>query len=84
MIGGKMLEKSNVSIAGYYCGFIPWHMAWTNWMNSMKKAEKLEWSDDLEWDFKELKVEFLTKKIQEGWLCDKTNIIFTKPDGREI
>ena len=78
------MEKSNVSIAGYYCGFIPRYTAWTNWMNSMKKAEKLEWSDDLEWDFKELKAEFLTEKIQGGWLCDKTNIIFTKSDGREI
>ena len=33
-------------------------------MNSMKKAEKFVWTEDMEKDFKELKAEFTAGKIQ--------------------
>ena len=33
-------------------------------MNFIKKAEKFQWSDDMEKDFKELKAEFTAGKIQ--------------------
>ena len=50
--------SSFLGFAGYYRGFIPKYSALTNRMNSMKKAEKFEWSEDMEKDFLELKSEF--------------------------
>ena len=49
--------SSFLGFAGYYPGFIPRYTALTNRMNSMKKAEKLKQSDDMERDFKESKAE---------------------------
>ena len=46
--------SSFLGFAGYYRGFIPKYSALTNRMNSMKKAEKFEWSEDMEKDFLEL------------------------------
>ena len=40
--------SSFLGFAGYYRGFIPGYSALTNRMNSMKKAEKFKWSDDME------------------------------------
>ena len=38
--------SSFLGFTGYYCGFIPKYPALTNRMNSMKKAEKFDWSED--------------------------------------
>jgi len=40
--------SSFLRFAGYYRSFIPRYSALTNRMNLMKKALKLEWSDDME------------------------------------
>ena len=56
--------SSFLGFAGYYRGFIPKYSALTNRMNSMKKAEKFEWSEDMEKDFLELKSEFKAGRIQ--------------------
>lgn len=56
--------SSFLGFTGYYRGFIPRYLALTNRMNSMKKAECFKWSDDMEKDFKELKMEFAEGKIQ--------------------
>ena len=47
--------NSFLGFTGYYRGFIPKYSALTNRMNSMRKAEKFDWSEDIEKDFLELK-----------------------------
>ena len=56
--------SSFLGFTGYYRSFIPRYSALTNRMNSMKKAMKFEWSEDMEKDFKKLKAEFTAGKIQ--------------------
>ena len=56
--------SSFLGFTGYYRGFIPKYSALTNRMNSMKRAEKFVWTEDMEKDFKELKAEFTAGKIQ--------------------
>ena len=56
--------SSFLGFTGYYRSFIPRYSALTNRMNSMKKALKFEWSEDMEKDFKKLKAEFTAGKIQ--------------------
>ena len=48
---------------GYYRGFILNYSALTNRMNSLKKAEKFVWTEDMEMYFLELKSEFLAGEI---------------------
>ena len=56
--------SSFLGFAGYYRGFIPRYSALTNRMNTMKKADKFIWTEDMEKDFVELKKEFTAGKIQ--------------------
>ena len=56
--------SSFLGFTGYYHGFIPKYSALMNRMNSMKKAEKFDWSEDMERDFLELKAEFAAGRIQ--------------------
>ena len=49
----------------------------TNWMNSMKKALKFEWSEDMEKDFKELKAEFTAGKILAYLNFDSSEPLFS-------
>ena len=49
---------SFLRFTGYYRSFILSYSALTIPMDLMKKALKLEWSNDMEKDFKELKAEF--------------------------
>ena len=48
---------------GYYRGFILNYSALTNRMNSLKKAEKFVWTEDMEMYFLELKAKFLAGEI---------------------
>ena len=50
--------SSFLGFTGYYRGFIPRYSALTNRMNSLKKAEKFVWTEEMEKDFLELKGEF--------------------------
>ena len=56
--------SSFLGFTGYYKGFIPRYSALTNRMNSLKKAEKFVWTEDIEKDFLELKAEFSAGCIQ--------------------
>ena len=56
--------SSFLGFTGYYRGFIPKYSALTNRMNSLKKAEKFVWTEDMEKDFLELKAEFSAGRIQ--------------------
>ena len=53
-----------LGFTGYYRGFIPRYSALTNRMNSLKKADKFVWTEHMEKDFLELKVEFSAGGIQ--------------------
>ena len=55
--------SSFLGYTGYYHGFIPKYSALTNRMNSIKKAEKFEWSEDMEKEFLELKAVFSIGRI---------------------
>ena len=55
---------SFLEFTGYYRGFIPRYSALTIRMNSLKKAEKFVWTEDMEKDFLELKAEFSAGRIQ--------------------
>ena len=54
--------SSFLGFMGYYRGFIPRYSALTNRMNSLKKAEKFVWTEDI--DFLDLKAEFSAGRIQ--------------------
>jgi len=56
--------SSFLGFTGYYRGFIPKYSALTNRMNSLKRAEKFVWTEDMEKDFLELKAEFSAGRIQ--------------------
>ena len=56
--------SSFLGFTGYYRGLIPRYSALTNRMNSLKKAEKFLWTEDMEKDFLELKAEFSAGRIQ--------------------
>ena len=56
--------SSFLGFMGYYRGFILRYSALTNRMNSLKKVEKFEWTEDMQKDFLELKAEFLAGRIQ--------------------
>ena len=42
----------------------------------MKKAEKFEWSEDVEQDFKELKAEFTLEKYKHIQILNLMNSLF--------
>ena len=56
--------SSFLGFMGYYRGFIPRYSASTNRMNSLKKADKFVWTEDMEKDFLELKAEFSAGLMQ--------------------
>ena len=64
---------------GYYRGFIPRYSALTNRMNSLKKAEKFVWTEDIEKDFLDLKAEFSAgrKQAYPDFDSDKPFILTT-------
>ena len=45
-------------------------------MNFMKKADKFEWSKDMEQDFKELKAEFTLEKYKHIQILNLMNSLF--------
>ena len=47
-----------------FLGFMGYYSALTNRMNSLKKAEKFVWMEDMDKDFLELKAEFSAGRIQ--------------------
>jgi len=56
--------SSFLGFTGYYRVLIPRYSALTNRINSLKKAEKFVWTEDMEKDFLELKAEFSAGRIQ--------------------
>ena len=56
--------SSFLGFTRYYRGFIPKYLALTNRMNSMKKEERFDQTDDMEKDFLKLKAEFSARRIQ--------------------
>ena len=53
-----------LGFTGYYRVFIPKYSALTNRMNSLRKADKLVWTEDMDADFKELRLEFQMGRVQ--------------------
>ena len=56
--------SSFLGFTEYYQGFIPRYSSFTNRMNSMKKAEHFDWTEDMKKDFLELKAEISAGRIQ--------------------
>ena len=71
--------SSFLGFTGYYRGFIPRYSALTNRMNSLKKAEKFVWTEDIEKDFLDLKAEFSAgrKKAYPDFDSDEPFILTT-------
>jgi len=56
--------NSFLGFIGYYRTFIPRFSELTNELNSMRKESKIEWNEDIEGKFIELKEEFSRKPIR--------------------
>ena len=56
--------SSFLGFSRYYRFFFPKYSTLTNRMNSIKKAERFDWTEDMKKDFLELKAEFSARRIQ--------------------